>query len=301
MTTGIQSAVQTLRFMVNHPLNREKRIAALFRFLKWQIGSRLVPGPVITPFVENTWLIVASGMTGATGNLYCGLHEFTDMGFVLHALRKDDLFIDVGANIGSYTVLASGCCGARSISIEPIPSSYERLCANIRLNDLGALVEAHCIGAGSESAELVFTDCMDTVNHVLARGESNLGSRPVSVRSLDWVLGPLQPTLIKIDVEGYETEVFEGATKALQSSQLLAVLMELNGSGLRYGYDETALHAKMLALGFQGCRYDPIRRSLSAVLEGESFSDNRLYVRDFEGVMARVLDAPIRQVLGRWL
>jgi hypothetical protein len=36
-----------------------------------------------------------------TGNIYCGLHEFADMGFVLHFLRPGDLFVDVGANIAA--------------------------------------------------------------------------------------------------------------------------------------------------------------------------------------------------------
>jgi hypothetical protein len=40
-------------------------------------------------------------MTRATGNIYCGLHEFADIGFVLHLLRAGDLSVDVGANIDS--------------------------------------------------------------------------------------------------------------------------------------------------------------------------------------------------------
>jgi hypothetical protein len=48
-----------------------------------------------------------SGMTGATGNLYVGLHEFEEMAFLLHFLRPGDLFADVGANVGSYTILAA--------------------------------------------------------------------------------------------------------------------------------------------------------------------------------------------------
>ena len=47
-------------------------------------------------------------MTGATGNIYCGLYEFLDMAFLLHFLRNGDLFGDIGSNIGSYTVLATG-------------------------------------------------------------------------------------------------------------------------------------------------------------------------------------------------
>ena len=51
-------------------------------------------------------------MIGATGNLFCGLHEIEDMGFVLHFLRSDDIFLDVGVNVGTYTVLAAGVAGS---------------------------------------------------------------------------------------------------------------------------------------------------------------------------------------------
>ena len=45
-------------------------------------------------------------MHGVTGNVYCGLHDFAEMSFMLHLLRAGDLFADIGANVGSYTVLA---------------------------------------------------------------------------------------------------------------------------------------------------------------------------------------------------
>jgi hypothetical protein len=64
--------------------------------------------PVVVPFVGDTRLLVARGMRGATGNVYVGLHEFEEMAFALHALRPSSRFIDVGANVGSYTVLAAG-------------------------------------------------------------------------------------------------------------------------------------------------------------------------------------------------
>jgi hypothetical protein len=49
-----------------------------------------------------------TGMTGATQNIYVGLQEFVDIMLTLHFLRKGDLFLDMGANVGSYTILASG-------------------------------------------------------------------------------------------------------------------------------------------------------------------------------------------------
>src|SRR5437868_4075814 len=111
--------INTLNFITRHPLNEQRKLKAIGRWLTWQVGSRLVPGPVAVNFVNDTMLLVSPGMTGATGNVYAGLHEFQDMAFVLHLLRQGDCFIDVGANIGSYTVLAGGGIGARCIAIEP--------------------------------------------------------------------------------------------------------------------------------------------------------------------------------------
>jgi hypothetical protein len=88
------------------------------------------------------------GMTGATGNIYTGLHEFTDMAFCLHLLRVGDLFVDVGANIGSYTVLSSKVVGANSLAIEPVPTTYKRLRRNININDISSLVDSRCCAAG---------------------------------------------------------------------------------------------------------------------------------------------------------
>lgn len=93
--------IQILKFITSHPLTKEHKINAIKRFVKWQINARLNPYPVIYPFVNESKLIISKGLTGATGNLYTGLHEFTDMSFLLHFLRSEDLFIDIGANIGS--------------------------------------------------------------------------------------------------------------------------------------------------------------------------------------------------------
>src|SRR5215212_3903441 len=125
------SLLKTLQYIVNHPLNRSNKLAAIKRYFNWQVSSRLNPHPVIYPFVEGSSLVVQKSMTGATGNVYCGLHEFNDMGFLLHFLRPGDLFFDIGANIGSYTILASAVVGASTVSFEPVPSTFRNLQKNV--------------------------------------------------------------------------------------------------------------------------------------------------------------------------
>jgi len=109
------SVIDTLRFIVDHPLNRGHKKAALSRFLKWQVGARLVPGPVVVPWVGNTRMIVRRGDKGFTQNIYCGLRDFPEMSYLAHVLSSTDLFLDVGANVGAYTVLARAEGSARNL------------------------------------------------------------------------------------------------------------------------------------------------------------------------------------------
>lgn len=290
--------VNTLAFVVRHPLNEAHRASALARFVRWQVGSRLVPGAVAVPFVDSTRLLVGPGMTGATQNIYCGLQEFEDMAFVLHALRPNDLFVDVGANVGSYTVLAAGAAGADCVAIEPGPAAFAHLVDNIRLNDLGAKVTVRNIGVAGSSGSLRFTSGLDTENHVAARDEAAAGSIDVLVDPLDAVLSGTTPVVMKIDVEGFETEVLNGAPETMQQDSLLAVVMELNGSGLRYGYDDQRIHERMLRWGFTAARYTPRNRAIIALDTRHRAAGNTLYVRGMDRVRERVRTAPPHKVLG---
>ena len=170
----MKTVFATFQFIVNHPLNRENKFDALRRWLGWQIGSRLVSGPVAVPFVNGARLLVSPGMTGATGNIYCGLHEFESMAFALHLLRPDNLFLDVGANIGSYSILAASL-GARCLAFEPVPTAYEHLLENINLNRFGNLIDARNIAIGDKKGRLRMTTGFDTTNRVIQDSEISLG------------------------------------------------------------------------------------------------------------------------------
>ena len=283
----------TLRFVTSHPLNAGHSFQALGRFTRWQIGSRLLPGSAVSiPFVNHSRLLITPGMTGATGNIYTGLHEFEDMGFLLHVLRKDDLFVDIGANVGSYTVLAGAAIGAHCLTVEPLPVTYDHLLDNIYLNRMQDHVTALNIGIGREEGTLRFTSSEDTMNHVLAEDETGIPATEVPVRRLDAIVGDEEPAVLKIDVEGFETEVIIGGAATLARPSLLAVIMELNGSGRRYGYDEAAIHQSMLGHGFRTFSYRPFTRELIPLDTTNNASGNTLYLKDVEQVAERIKSAP---------
>jgi FkbM family methyltransferase len=288
--------LDTARFVLRHPLNRNRRLAALGRWVRWQVASRLLQAPVAIPFVDSTRLLVSRGMTGATGNIYCGLHEFEDMAFVLHALRPGDLFIDVGANVGSYTLLAAGGAGADCLSFEPHPGTFAHLLDNVRLNDLQSRVDARNVALGARHSSARLTADQDTTNHILTDSPAEKSSIEIRVEPLD-AFASRTPEVIKIDVEGFETEVLAGGERVLRSPGLTAVIMELNGAGNRYGYDETLLRTRMGNWGFAEARYDPFTRSLVAPAGAGPKSGNTLFVRNPQRLRDRLAVAPSHRVL----
>lgn len=244
------------------------------------------------PFVNNSRLLISLGMTGATQNLYTGLHEFCDMGFLLHALRPGDLFVDVGANVGTYTILASRAIGAHVISFEPIPATFESLLDNIYLNRAIELVDARNVAVSRAPGTLRITSSLDTMNHVLSGDESASAVLDVPAVTLDSILEVSVPFLIKMDVEGFETEVVAGATHTLKKGSLKALIVETNQSGLRYGTNDQTIDRQIRSFGFLPFTYDPHTRSLIELCGPAMISGNTIYIRDVEFVRQRLKTAP---------
>jgi FkbM family methyltransferase len=281
--------VRLLNLVLNHPLNRPARFAALSRFARWQIAARLMPTKMALPYVERTFLFASKGMTAATANWYFGLYEQAEMGFALHLLRPGDLFVDVGANIGSFTVLAAGAVGARTLSAEPLPRTFRDLQDNIVLNGIAALASAHRVGISDKAGTLRFRSDLDgQLAHVMAEGETG-ESEEVPVTTLDAFCEGEAPRLLKIDVEGHELAVLKGGGRVLADPALDAVIMETNGSGDRYGIPDEALFEAVEAHGFAAHRYDPFARSLTRT---DAIEANSIFVRDAAAVEARCRAAP---------
>ena len=213
------------RFFSTHPLTRDAPLGAWARFVSWQVRSRM-QDEVIIFWVEGQKLAVRRGMTGATGNIYAGLHEFADMMLPLHFLREGDLFLDIGSNIGSYTVLASGVRQATTWAFEPDPETSRILKRNVELNGLNGLATVHELALGDTDGEVSFTCGLDTVNWVATDAETHGKTRTVPVRRLDTLIGANQPVMIKMDVEGYEEAVVRGAKNLIAGDSLKVVELE---------------------------------------------------------------------------
>ena len=288
---------RTFGFLLNHPLGKKHPVKTLLRFSVWQLQAALSSGKlVVKTFIAPVKFYARKGLTGITGNIYTGLHEFDDMAFLLHFLHPEDSFFDIGANVGSYTLLASGVCGANSIAIEPVSSTFEILSKNIALNKLQSKVSLINAVAGGAISTIIFTQNEDTGNHVVSADESKTDSAELPVITIDSLLTKGTPALIKMDVEGYETEVLKGMNRTLSSESLKAIIIELNGSGGRYGFDESKIHNLLISNGFSPYNYDAFNRQLNLL---ESYgSYNTIYCRDMNFVSDRVKNATVFKIMG---
>ncbi len=280
-----------MRLIGTYPLYESPldRAHAVGRFLSWQLRGRINPDGLDMPFINGARLRVKRRLGGRL-HFVLGLAEPDDMAFVAHLLRPGEMFADVGANIGAYTVMAAAGAQARCVAFEPAERARRYLQENVEMNNLEALVEVQAMAVGAKAGTLILTAGMGEINHVLRAGEE-AESVQVPMVSLDgFFTDRTPPMLIKIDVEGFETEVVHGARELLRRREPLALLIELAGLGERYGYDEAALKNELQGYGYTACSYSARERRLSPS-QPAAQSYNLLFVRDLELAQRRLSSA----------
>lgn len=291
----ITAFLRIARFILDHPIGRRRPVRSFARLFWWQTWSRLRRRPVVVSFAGGTRLSVRRGEAGVTSNIYVGLHECADMAFVAHLLRPGDLFGDIGSNAGSYTVLASGVAGARTVALEPSSGTRARLDANVALNGLGERVRTVEAAASRAPGRLRFTVGRDATNRVVDAGADAGPDATCEVEAvtLDALFADATPLAMKIDVEGHEAMALAGAADLLARPDLVAVLVEL------WEAEGDAAVARLEEAGFAPHIYDPFARGL-APASGVRKVGNTLFLRTAAvgEIGRRLKDAPGLRVHG---
>jgi FkbM family methyltransferase len=268
-----------------NPLTRDQLLASFVRFARYQLAWRLSREPTVHPWIGSSRLIIGAGMRGVTGDAYMFLDEPRDMLFCAHLLRPGDLFFDVGANVGSYSVIAAKVCGARAVAFEPASETIEQLLDNLRLNGIEELVRVEQCAISNHEGTVRFTSGEDALNRVSESGTE------VRCRTLD-SFADEAPLFVKVDVEGHEREVVEGAEKLFSSSMTRAVTLETP-----IEYRNAAFVDAMRNFGFDAYDYDPSSRELTRT--GVADRHNTLFVKDVEFVADRLRSAAAVQIAGK--
>lgn len=238
--------------------SRQTRIYALRYRIKraWSRIFPRVPLPVRLPY--GGWWLAADDMLD--DSIFTGNFELNELKFAERFLKQGMTVLDIGAHHGLYTVLAARKVGktGKVMAFEPSAKERRRLMTHLRLNRVQDRVSVIPTAIGKETA--------DTTLYVVVGKETGCNSlRPpavaeptepvrVPVTSLDAFLSKEnldRVDFIKMDIEGAELAMLEGAQGMLANHPRPVILTEMADSRTRaWGYKASAIYDFLNARGF---------------------------------------------------
>lgn len=270
----------------SNPLTKSNPVWALVKYLYINFLLYVLKREVVITYLNGIKAKVKKG-DGIVGNYHSGLHEASDSIFLMQLLKDGDFFLDIGANVGHYTLLSGVYSNCKVVAIEPIPATFERLVNNVKLNQWNYTPELLNIGLSNESGELVFTNQQFTTNKVSTSGQGI----KVKVKTLDELCEHKTPDFIKIDVEGYEWFVLNGGLKTLSNDTLKLILIELNESGKNFNIQDDQIVKLLKDNGFLPYVYDLDRSTFIEVTHKNVDQFNTLFIKDLDFVVNRISNA----------
>jgi FkbM family methyltransferase len=273
--------VRTATRIWRHPANRGQRARRLAMWVGWQAWERVVRRPWTVSMPPGLSVELAPHDPVTSGVLYCGLPDWEEMRFVLDYLRPGDVMVDVGANVGLYSLLAASVDGVQVVAFEPDHAARTMAMANAARNRLTARIDVRSEAIGSTSARRAFSIGLGPENRLLpddSAVQGSTGVRTVDCVALDDVVSGAV-ALLKIDVEGQEPAVLEGADGLLRRHRPV-VIVEANAP--------VDLTERLTSLGYRWITYDPSTRATAVSAGPPLIRSNGIAVCDFSTLQERL-------------
>jgi FkbM family methyltransferase len=217
----------------DHPLKLR-----LWRYMRQWSGY----SPLTIPYADGCWITIDERDWLQSAIFTSGAYEPEVWDALAHYATGDEVVWDVGANVGSFALKAARDSRVRSVyAFEPDPLTLKTLTANLALNGNPAIVYPLALSDTPDRRQLIHGPASNTGMSTLSPTSSTgmtqhvsdertqLPTFDVSCRTADELIaeGSAEPpSLMKVDVEGWEYHVFNGAQQLLQSQRLRAIAFE---------------------------------------------------------------------------
>lgn len=172
-----------------------------------------------------------------SGALTFGVYEKPETAFLLSVFRSGMTFLDVGANLGYYTALAIARVGKQGkiVALEPDVENFGFLKKTVQANNADNVVCIQKAAADQAGKLTLYVSSGNRGDNRLYSNDLCDGSYDVDVSTVDIMLqeqGVAKVDLVKIDVQGFERQVFRGMKETIRQSDQMIMLMEFWPFGL---------------------------------------------------------------------
>lgn len=281
--TGLAALVDTAERIWTHPDSAGRRGRRLARWLAWQASQRTTRRPWTVTLHDDVRMICHPKDHVTALVLYCGLYDAPEMRFLLAWLRAGDTFLDVGANVAPYSLLASSVPGTRAVAFEPGSLAHDRARANIALNSLEGRVALEPVAVSDTDGEAMLTAdrwAMNTLVDTYAGAVETVSTVRLDSYAAGHDLGRV--SLVKVDVEGHELAVLRGATSLLERHRPALILEHNDGDG--------TVRALVEGLGYAPVALDVRARRLDEASWPAEPGGNLVLVTDRDAARRRVAE-----------
>lgn len=281
-----------VRDIVMHPANQRRRLAALVQAARWQLHKRIFRQPLDFPYHGLKLRCYPDNHSASRAIYFGGLPDYSEMRFMIDFLRPGDRFVDAGANVGIYTLLAASLVGktGKVDAFEPQKKMVNMLLENVRLNNLNN-VEVHPIGLSDVVGVVDMVDTGDDCSgYVAEHTESRASHGGIEVRRLDESIEHVVYSMAKFDIEGFEPYAIRGASELIRKRLLPVMIVEMAGYSNRHGISTPDFIAELKEFGYFTAVYCPERRLLQKT--------DRPWEVPTENVLA-ILEEQAEMVVGR--
>lgn len=272
---GLQQFANSLKSILgNSHINRATGVA---RHLHWQYLKAFNRFPLELD-ISRSRITAAHKYCGVSALIYSQrLYNYNNMKLLQMLLKDGGSFLDIGANIGSFTLIASEQEKAKVHAFEPHPDTFRQLRNNVTLNRR-TNVDLFNIALGQHEGQIFLTnEPGSATNHIEPHEGEGTVTVPCHRVDAVCVQHGLQPQYVKIDVEGFEYDVLAGFGPFLNAVELL--MIEINGLSDQRSHGQREIHALLRSYCITGpwqCDFD--RKTLRR--NDESGMEDSLYLSD---------------------
>lgn len=212
-----------------------------------------------------------------------GVYENNTLRHLLRLIKPSDTFVDVGANIGAYSLaLSRHLKTGKIIAFEPNPKALEFLEENIRLNKLKNITVNKLGLSDQKETAVLYSTSLATAS--INKHQETGHQDTIHLTTLDSYCEENkieEINVLKIDIEGHEFKALQGAKNIINNSKKMILIMEIDDNCLNVGISKNELFSYVVELGFKAFvpRGFPFKMREVDSLPND-YTDNILFIKE---------------------